>query len=164
MTYIPDLSPYDYLPDTVPAGVEVLAVGWLDPGHDFPTADDDAGDDADADADTDVDPVFGRNLITLAADHFTAATRGVHGCRFRHLIEADFQYHAVYGTRVLFLGHAEIRVVTPDGRWLSAPTLVVHYIRDHGYRPPAEFVEAVTAMRVAPGDGGHRDGGAGARI
>ncbi|WP_194893787.1 hypothetical protein [Catenulispora pinisilvae] len=152
MTYFPDLSPYDYLPDTVPAGVEVLAVGWLDPGHDFPTAADDP------------DPVFWRNLITLAADHFAAATRGVHGCRFGHLIEADYQYNAVYGTRVLFLGHAEIRVVTPDGRWLSAPTLVVHYIRDHGYRPPAEFVEAVTAMRVAPGDGGHRDGGAGARI
>lgn len=153
MTYFPDLAPYDYLPDTVPAGVELLTVGWLDSDHDFPV-DDGAGPD----------PVFWRNLITLAADHSTVATRGVHGCHFRHLIESDYQYNAVYGTRVLFLGNAEIRVLAPDGRWLTAPNLVVHYIRDHGYRPPAEFVEAVTAMRIAPGDGGHRDSGAGARI
>ncbi|WP_194917403.1 hypothetical protein, partial [Catenulispora rubra] len=98
-------------------------------------------------------PVFWRNLVTLTADHAVAVTRGVHGCRFRHLFEADFQYRAVYGTRVLYLGSAELRVVAADGRWLTAPTLVVHYIRDHGYRPPQAFVEAVTAMRIAPSDG-----------
>ncbi|MEY9861793.1 dihydropteroate synthase [Catenulispora sp. GAS73] len=137
MTYYPDLAPYEYLPETVPEGVELLTVGWLEPGHEFPTAADD------------LDPVFWRNLVTLAADHLVAATRGVHGCRFRHLFEADFQYRAVYGTRVLYLGNAEIRVVAADGRQLTAPSLVVHYIRDHAYQPPAEFVEAVTAMRPA---------------
>ncbi|MEY9925889.1 hypothetical protein ABH926_000509 [Catenulispora sp. GP43] len=138
MTYYPDLAPYDYLPDTVSAGVELLTVGWLEPGHDFPTADEEP------------DPVFWQNLVTFVADHPVAVTRSVHGCRFRHLFEADYQYRAVYGTRVLYLGSAEIRVVAADGRQLTAPTLVVHYVRDHGYRPPAAFVEAVTAMRVAP--------------
>lgn len=148
MTYYPDLAPYDYLPETVPEGVELLTVGWLEPGHEFPTAaDDDPGPAAAADT------VFWRNLVTLAADHTVAVTRGVHGCRFRHLFEADFQYRAVYGTRVLYLGSAEIRVVAADGRRLTAPTLVVHYIRDHGYQPPEAFVEAVTAMRIAPSDG-----------
>ncbi|MEZ0107201.1 hypothetical protein ABH920_001192 [Catenulispora sp. EB89] len=142
MTYYPDLALYDYLPETVPEGVELLAVGWLEPGHEFPTA-----------ADDDSDPVFWQNLVTLAADHTVAVTRGVHGCRFRHPFEADFQYGAVYGTRVLYLGSAEIRVAAADGRLLTAPTLVVHYIRDHGYRPPEAFVEAVTAMRIAPSDG-----------
>ncbi|ACU76908.1 conserved hypothetical protein [Catenulispora acidiphila DSM 44928] len=138
MTYFPDLAPYDYLPETVPHGVELLTVGWLEPGHDF---------------ETEAEPLaaaFWPNLITLAADHPVAVTRSVHGCRFRHLFEADYQYRAVYGTRVLYLGSAEIRVVAADGRWLTAPTLVVHYVRDHGYRPPPEFVEAVAAMRVAP--------------
>ena len=139
MTYYPDLAPYDYLPDTVPEGVELLTVGWLEPGREFPIA----GEDP--------DPVFWANLVTLAADHSVATTRSVHGCRFRHLFEADYQYRAVYGTRVLYLGSAEIRVVAADGRQLTAPTLVVHYIRDHGYQPPLEFVEAVTAMRIAPG-------------
>ena len=154
MTYYPDLTTYDYLPDTVPAGVELLTVGWLEPGHEFPTAAEGA----------EPDPVFWQNLITLAADHPVAVTRGVHGCRFRHLFEADYQYGAVYGTRVLYLGSAEIRVVAADGRRLTAPTLVVHYIRDHGYQPPEVFVEAVTAMRLAPDDGGHRDGGPAPRI
>jgi hypothetical protein len=145
MTYYPDLVPYDYLPETVPEGVELLTVGWLEPGHEFPVADDDP------DLDPDPDPVFWQNLIALAADHTVAATRGVHGCRFRHLFDSDFQYRAVYGTRVLYLGSAEIRVVAADGRRLTAPNLVVHYVRDHGYQPPQEFVEAVTAMRIAPG-------------
>ena len=154
MTYYADLATYDYLPETVPEGVELLTVGWLDPAHEFPTAADVHDPDADAGAGADPDqvsgPDFWPNLITLAADHPTAATRSVHACRFRHLFEADYQYRAVYGTRVLYLGNAEIRVIAADGRWLTAPTLVVHYVRDHGYRPPAAFVEAVSAMRVAP--------------
>lgn len=153
MTYYPDLATYDYLPDTVPEGVELLTVGWLEPGHEFPTVTEDPEgpqDAEDAEDAEDLHPDFWPNLVTLAADHTTAVTRSVHACRFRHLFEADFQYRAVYGSRVLYLGSAEIRVVARDGRWLTAPTLVVHYIRDHGYRPPAEFVEAVAAMRVAP--------------
>ncbi|MEY9887178.1 hypothetical protein ABIA35_001666 [Catenulispora sp. MAP12-49] len=138
MTYFPDLAPYDYLPDTVPEGVELLTVGWLEPGREF------------AVSEGDPDPLFWDNLVALAADHTVAVTRSVHACRFRHLFEADYQYRAVYGTRVLYLGSAEIRVVAADGRQLTAPTLVVHYVRDHGYQPPAEFVEAVAAMRVAP--------------
>lgn len=137
MTYYPDLASYDYLPDTVPEGVELFTVGWLEPGREFPTTE------------QELDPVFWQNLITLAADHAAATTRSVHACRFPHLFEADYQFGAVYGTRLLYLGGAEIRVVAADGRRLTAPTLVVHYVRDHGYRPPPEFVEAVTAMRIA---------------
>jgi len=136
MTYYPDLSPYEYLPDSVPAGVRIAAVGWLDPGRDFPTGA--------------VEPEFLANLVTLAAGHVSAVTRSVHGCRLPHLFDDNFQYGAVYGSRILHLGHAEIRVVAADGGWLSAPDLVVHYVRDHAYAPPPEFVEAVLAMRIAP--------------
>lgn len=145
MTYYADLTPYVYWPEHVvgdqpyPDGVEILNVGWLEAGHDFPTFEGDP------------DPEFLENLITLAADHFTHATRGIHGCDLPHQDEkADIEGEVVYGGRELFLGHAEIHVVTPDGRWLAAPTLVVHYVRDHRYRPPEEFNEAVKAMRVAP--------------
>ena len=81
MTYYPDLAPYDYLPDTVPQGVELLTVGWLEPGHDFPTAT--AAEDAIppmlppltgpkpplTPATPNPDPIFWQNLVTLAADH-----------------------------------------------------------------------------------------------
>jgi hypothetical protein len=135
MTYYADLTPYEFLPDTVPDGVELLNVGWLEPGEEFPTGP--------------TDPEFLANLITLAADHVTAVTRGFHTCRLPHRFEDDFQFGAVYGSRVLFLGHAEIRVTAADGRGLAAPSLVVHYVRDHAYLPPEPFLEAVRAMRVA---------------
>lgn len=135
MSYYADLTPYEYLPETVPDGAEILNVGWLDPGEEFPTGE--------------PDPEFLANLIVLAADHATAVTRGFHRCRLPHPFDEDFQFGAVYGSRLLHLGHAEIRVTTADGRLLAAPTLVVHYVRDHGYRPPEPFVEAVKAMRAA---------------
>lgn len=144
MTYFPDLTPYVYWPEYVrgdrlyPEDVEVFNVGWLGTGHDFPTYEGDP------------DPEFMRNLITLAADHSTNATRGIHGCDLPHRDETEnYQDDAVYGDRTLFLGHAEIHLVAADGRWLAAPTLVVHYVRDHRYQPPEEFVEAVKAMRIA---------------
>ncbi|MEV7677989.1 hypothetical protein AB0O64_05415 [Streptomyces sp. NPDC088341] len=40
------------------------------------------------------------------------------------------------------LGNAEIRVVSDAGELYVAPNLVLHYIVDHGYRPPDEFIEA----------------------
>ena len=136
MTYYADLTPYEYFPDLAPDDAEILNVGWLEAGHDFPTLDGDP------------DPEFLQNLITLVADHFTNATRGIHGCDLPHP-DGD-EGSESYGGRDLFLGHAEIHVVTSDGRRLAAPTLVVHYVRDHHYRPPEEFIEAVKAMRVAP--------------
>jgi hypothetical protein len=47
------------------------------------------------------------------------------------------------------LGDAEIRVVGKDGTWLIAPTLVLHYVTEHAYRPPAEFIDAVSRGRFA---------------
>lgn len=41
------------------------------------------------------------------------------------------------------LGHAEIRAVSDDGVLYVAPNLIIHYIVDHLYGPPAEFIAAV---------------------
>ena len=48
------------------------------------------------------------------------------------------------------VGDAEIRVVTSDGTWLIAPTMVLHYVMVHAYRPPDVFIEAVNSGRFAP--------------
>ena len=42
----------------------------------------------------------------------------------------------------IFLGSAEIRVEI-GGHWLAAPDLVYHYVTDHAYLPPIEFIDAV---------------------
>jgi hypothetical protein len=44
---------------------------------------------------------------------------------------------------VIPCGSAELHVAAADGRVYAAPSLVLHYVRDHGYGPPAEFVAAV---------------------
>lgn len=53
--------------------------------------------------------------------------RGVHACWFcrRHS------------------GNGQIRVPDDNGIWYAAPTLIYHYVADHQYLPPAEFIEAV---------------------
>jgi hypothetical protein len=45
---------------------------------------------------------------------------------------------------------AEIRVVASDGVWLVAPTLMLHYVTEHAYEPPPEFIAALTAGPFAP--------------
>ncbi|TJZ92429.1 DUF7919 family protein [Actinacidiphila oryziradicis] len=40
-------------------------------------------------------------------------------------------------------GNGEVHVITPDGIIYCAPWLILHYIEDHGYVPPAEFVDGL---------------------
>jgi hypothetical protein len=40
------------------------------------------------------------------------------------------------------VGNGEIRVGS-DGITYAAPVLIVHYIKDHGYLLPAQFLEAI---------------------
>jgi hypothetical protein len=44
---------------------------------------------------------------------------------------------------VLKLGSAEIRVFGRSGVIYAAPNLIFHYVKDHAYRPPREFIDAV---------------------
>ncbi len=41
------------------------------------------------------------------------------------------------------LGSAEIWVIANDGKIFACPDLILHYIVDHNYLPPEEFIEAV---------------------
>lgn len=138
--YFADLTPYSDPGhgaagvDPPADGVEEFNIGWLGQGHGFPTSDGEP------------DPEFLANLITLAADHRSHVIRGYYRCELPHSAEDEARYAP--GDLIC---DAEICVVAADGRWLAAPAVVVHYVRDHAYRPPAEFVEAVKAMRVAPG-------------
>jgi hypothetical protein len=47
----------------------------------------------------------------------------------------------------LLLGSAEIRVFSNEGRIYAAPNLLFHYVCEHHYRPPKEFVQA---LRTGP--------------
>ncbi|MGI5505885.1 hypothetical protein [Lentzea sp. CA-135723] len=114
MTHYPDLSPYEYFPSDVP----MVNVGWLDPPHDFPTG---TAPDGLAEA-----------LWRLAENPRNMA-RGFHWCGF---CEDGDQFDD------LPLASGEIHVEAGGVRY-SAPRLVAHYVRDHGYLPPRAFVDAV---------------------
>ncbi|MBH5336701.1 hypothetical protein IHE55_18760 [Streptomyces pactum] len=140
MTYFTDLSPYSYLPNTVPSTVAAFNVGWLDGENAFHSGE--APDE------------FIGALADLCAQSSHAKTRGWHVCNLVHASSPPpYPITMEAGGRTIVLGSAEVRVVTPDGAWLVAPDLVLHYVIDHKYLPPEEFVEAVMAKRNAPSGG-----------
>jgi hypothetical protein len=49
-----------------------------------------------------------------------------------------------------FLGNAEIRVPGANGVTYAAPNMLIHYVTEHGYRPPEEFLEALQALESRP--------------
>jgi hypothetical protein len=68
------------------------------------------------------------------------STFGFHPCRLGRCL-----WRWLWGRR-FSAGSAEIIVPGRDGKVYRAPTLIAHYVRNHRYRPPKEFVEAVLAL------------------
>jgi hypothetical protein len=134
MTGFDELTPYSYMPDTLPDGVTALNVGWLEGTNEFRRGDTPDG--------------FLGALLALIREHPAAKTRGWHACSLPHP-EGRLPYpHTVEGDEgAIRLGAAEVRVVSETGDVLAAPDLVYHYVNDHGYLPPDAFVEAVMARR-----------------
>lgn len=131
--HFPDGSPYTYGP--VPGDVRALAVGWLDAAHPYRVGS--------------VDDEFVDGLFEACRDNATARTRGFHHCPFCSY-EGPDPVMAHREAESLPLGDAEVRVVSEDGTWLVAPSLVLHYVTEHAYQPPRAFIEAVSAGRFAP--------------
>ncbi|MBK8252213.1 MAG: hypothetical protein IPK82_06040 [Polyangiaceae bacterium] len=69
--------------------------------------------------------------------------RGFHRCEFCSLDEVVAEKDGV----VKLLGSAEVWL-PGESVLYAAPNLIVHYIRAHGYQPPAEYLRAVEALDV----------------
>ncbi|MFI5729649.1 DUF6188 family protein [Kribbella sp. NPDC051587] len=124
MTYYRDLSPYEYGESDRP----MVNVGWLGRGREFPTGP--------------VAPTVVAGLARLAVDERNVY-RGWHECEFCDA-ESPIEFPGPEGS--LLLGHAEVHITGPDGVVYAAPTLILHYIEAHEYRPPTEFLSAVAQM------------------
>lgn len=97
VTAFDDLSPYSYLTDSIPPGVSVLNVGWLDAGQVFPAGKAPAG--------------FLEKLGILCACHAQAKMRGWHSCNLQHASGVPYPITIEVGDHSVALGGAEIRVV-----------------------------------------------------
>lgn len=113
--YTPDLSTSCDLG----GGPAVRAIGWLEKGMPFPTGQ--------------TDPQFRDALRAHAADPgrwLPVVACGVHFCDL--------------GT-CSGIGGAQNVIIPSTSCLYIAPELIVHYVEEHAYAPPAEFVEAVLA-------------------
>lgn len=85
-------------------------------------------------------------LLRLAESHRACQTRGYHWCTYCPYTDDEYTISDESGN-LLHLGSAEIWVPGEGNIVYCAPNLIIHYIRDHSYRPPQEFID--TAMQFA---------------
>lgn len=125
MTYFPDMSSYTYNPNEILEGS--VNIGWLSPAHNFqksiPSQE------------------FLEKLLKFCAYSYSLA-RGVHYCELCSKYNED-SFEVAYNGKSITLGAAEIRAIGINQVIYCAPNLIHHYVRDHNYAPPAEFVEAI---------------------
>jgi len=125
MTYYEDLSKYRYFPKQKEQK-NALNVGWLDVGRRFPTGN------------------TRKNFLPVLERHYANTinqTRGFHQCPFCPKGEGKI-YMNILGKKRL-LGSAELVIEGEGGAMYIAPTLIIHYISEHKYKPPEQFENAV---------------------
>jgi hypothetical protein len=122
--YYQDLTPYQYI--SVEKDPPTLNIGWLDNTHPYPQGQASA-------------PFVAR--LWLFCQSPVNQTRGYHACQF--CAEPSFGVRFQHGDEECWLGSAEIRVFSLEGTAYAAPDMVYHYVVDHHYLPPEEFVRSV---------------------
>jgi len=121
LSYYADLTPYEYL-----ASADCLNVGWLEASHGFPVGE--------------PNPDVIRRLARAARYSRVNQTRGYHICSLCSAPKLGCRLRV--GLRWIRLGSAELRV-RGQGVTYACPDLIVHYMRDHHYAPPDQFIDAV---------------------
>ena len=106
---------------------DVVNVGWLDFVHDFPQGS--------------ATKAFIDRLWILCRRRIMTM-QGFHVCEFCDMPH-DKAPTAQRGEEILSLGFIEIRVFSRSNRVYAAPNLIYHYVVEHHYQPPEEFIQAV---------------------
>jgi hypothetical protein len=120
--YYEDLTPYDY---GYTEYKNALNIGWLEKGHEFLTGD---------------FPEKQEVLKKLKAKKIENRYRGWHSCDYCDPYDESEPGHTwIIKDRN---GNGEY-IVKWNGKTYAAPILITHYIEDHNYKPPQEFIDAV---------------------
>ena len=116
-----DLSNYFYARYKIEIP-NMIAVGWLDQENDYPLAT------------TKISTVITEKLRILDRCGYDAVVmRGFTPCPI---------CSECYDKNGLLLGNAELWIPF-EGKIYAAPDLILHYIEDHNYSPPAEYLNAI---------------------
>ena len=122
--YFRDLSKYDYHNQF---NEEAINVGWLGQPHSFETGE--------------VSEEFLERLWAYLR-YPVRIFRGFHTCEFCKTNKYDC-LRVKYKGEERKVGYYEIRVFSKDGKVYAAPSMILHYIMEHNYMPPEEFINAV---------------------
>jgi hypothetical protein len=123
VTYYEDLSKYEYSDSEN----SMVNVGWLGVGHSFTTGD---------------FPPELRDPLLYLSDEVKKLMRGFHDCEFCEVRSPIFINTALNSRGAVMLGSGEVHVVS-EGIIYAAPSLLIHYIDEHSYLPPASFLEGL---------------------
>ncbi len=142
--YFEDFTAYCYGtyygPDRIISIEEVRVIGWLENGHDYPSGQ------------VDEQTLFKLRKCLVMADRANLAAKGFHYCDFCNP-PPDWASRPkiTFEDKELFLGSKELWLPSAKSPELiyAAPNLIYHYIVEHGYRPPHEFLEAVNSFDIA---------------
>jgi hypothetical protein len=129
MAYFADLSPYTYIRGLV--NQKVLNVGWLSHGHKFREG-------------TVPEEVLAKIFVLCKSP--VNQTQGLHSCEF--CPSSQFGQPVERDGVQLRLGSAEIRVPSRSGVEYACPDMIYHYMKDHSYKPPQEFVDAFRELNI----------------
>jgi hypothetical protein len=127
--HYPDLTPFS----SSEGSPKLLAVGWLEPGHDYHRGN--------------VRTEFVCKLAELLVNPWQPAmSMGPHRCAFCRLSggPASFRLENVVSSSDVRLGVSNLWLPA-DGCLYIAPSLILHYMDAHEYSPPDEFQSAVMA-------------------
>jgi hypothetical protein len=136
MTYFKDLTHFEYFGSIHPYSDNYLNIGWLAKNYVFPTGS--------------VSDKFLLNLEQLCKEPAQPRTLGLHYCelcptplqiRQSGGVFSEEQERKLGGK----YGTGEIHVNGENGLIYAAPVLIYHYIKEHQYQPPMEFIKAVEA-------------------
>jgi hypothetical protein len=131
MAYFDDLTHYEYFPK---CPENYLNVGWLSSEHPYSTGE--------------VSDKFLRNLEQLCEEPAYPRVLGLHYCelcptplqiRQAGLVYSEEQERKLGGK----YGTGEIHVSGENGVIYVAPVMIYHYIKEHRYLPPEEFINAI---------------------
>jgi len=119
--YYPELTPI-----TSDNSAVYYMVGWLDNEHPFPKGK--------------VSQLFIDRLWAYCS-HSEFLVYGYHFCPFCK--DPPFGMLMEHNGESEKLGDGEIRVIIKEGFFFASPDLIFHYVVDHNYSPPEEFIQAI---------------------
>ena len=150
MAHYEDLDPGDYSSRWSEGR---LAVGWLSVEHPFPA---ELLDPPASLVERPVNLYRGTHECDICppAEDFSVPPASAREVRMRRAGEDHWHQgwmmgqRAVVDGRELELGNGEIQICGEGSAVYVAPTMILHYIIDHHYLPPAEFIQAVRVGRM----------------